>query len=527
MNLKNITTRISRKQLIAVALIITFGGVAGGFILHSGQGASERESHAHTDEHGDAEHHGAKADKAHADNASHGDAEHHAEAPPSGEHGGTLLTDGTTRAEIKLDESAGEPVMRVWLLDNGKPSAPGAVKAHLTLTRPTGEVERMEFVGDKDSLKTRATIAEPHVFEAVVVVETGSQTRRFTLNREEGKVELSNEQIKAAGMEIDKAGSARIRSSLQLPGEIRFNEDRTAHVVPRVAGVVESVSANLGQLVKKGQVLAVLATPALSEQRSELMAAQKRLSFARTTYERERTLWEEKISAEQDYLQARQVLREAEIAVANVRQKLTAIGASVDADGSLNRYVLRAPFDGMVVEKHIALGEAVKEDSQVFTLSDLSTVWAEISVPATDLARVRVGGKVAIRASSFDSTATGTVAYVGALIGEQTRTARARVLLSNPQGSWRPGLFVNVEVISNETEVPVAVLSDAIQSMDGKKVVFVRVGDGFVTQPVQTGRSDEARTEIVSGLKAGTSYAAAGSFVLKAEIGKGSAEHAH
>ena len=527
MNLKNMTTRISRKHLIAVALIIAFGGVAGGFILHGGQGASESESHAHTEEHGDAEHHGAKADKAHAEDASHGDTEHHAQTSGPGAHGGTLLTDGTTRAEIQLDESAGEPIMRLWLLDNGKPVAPGAVKAHLTLTRPTGEVERMEFVVDKDSLKTRGTIAEPHVFEAVVVVETGSQTRRFMLNREEGKVELSNEQIKAAGVEIDKAGSARIRSSLQLPGEIRFNEDRTAHVVPRVAGVVESVSANLGQIVKKGQVLAVLASPALSEQRSELMAAQKRLSFARTTYERERKLWEEKISAEQDYLQARQVLREAEIAAANVQQKLTAIGASVDSDGGLNRYVLRAPFDGMVVEKHIALGEAVKEDGQVFTISDLSTVWAEISVPAKDLARVRIGEKVTIKASSFDSTATGTVAYVGALIGEQTRTARARVLLSNPQGSWRPGLFVNVEVISSETEVPVAVLSEAIQNMDGKSVVFVRVDGGFVTQPVQTGRSDEAHTEVVSGIKAGASYAAAGSFVLKAEIGKGSAEHAH
>ncbi len=527
MNLNDMTTRISRKHLIAVALIIAFGGVAGGFILYGGHGASEREPHAHTAEHGDAEHHGAKADKAHADDAGHGDDEHHAEAANLGEHGGVLLTDGITRAEIKLDESTGEPVMRLWLLDNGKPIAPGAVKAELTITRPTGDVERMAFVVDKDNLKSQKAIAEPHVFDAVVVVETGSQTRRFTLSREEGKVELSNEQIKAAGVEIDKAGSARIRSSLQLPGEIRFNEDRTAHVVPRVAGVVESVSANLGQLVKKGQVLAAVVSPALAEQRSELMAARKRLSFAKTAYERERKLWEEKISAEQDYLQAQQALREAEIAVANVQQKLTAIGASVDADGGLNRYILRAPFDGMVVEKHIALGEAVKEDGQVFTISDLTTVWAEISVPAKDLARVRVGEKVTIKASSFDSTATGTVAYVGALIGEQTRTARARVLLSNPQGSWRPGLFVNVEVISSEAEVPVAVLSEAIQSMDGKSVVFVRVGDGFVTQPVQTGRSDGTRTEILSGLKAGTPYAAAGSFVLKAEIGKGSAEHAH
>ncbi|MFH5256279.1 efflux RND transporter periplasmic adaptor subunit, partial [Burkholderia semiarida] len=103
-----------------------------------------------------------------------------------------------------------------------------------------------------------------------------------------------------------------VRSVLQLPGEIRFNEDRTAHVVPRVAGIAETVPANLGQNVKKGQLLAVLSSAAVSEQRSELLAASKRLELARTTFAREKQLWEEKVSAEQDYLQARQALREAE-----------------------------------------------------------------------------------------------------------------------------------------------------------------------------------------------------------------------
>jgi cobalt-zinc-cadmium efflux system membrane fusion protein len=160
---------------------------------------------------------------------------------------------------------------------------------------------------------------------------------------------------------------------------------------------VESVSANLGQIVKKGQVLAVLASPALSEQRSELMAAQKRLSFARTTYEREKKLWEEKI------------LRRAGLPAGstgaargrNCRCQRAAEAhrhwCQCGCGWQANRYVLRAPFDGMIVEKHIALGEAVKEDGQVFTISDLSTVWAEISVPAKDLARVRVGEKVTIR----------------------------------------------------------------------------------------------------------------------------------
>ncbi|MBS0348204.1 MAG: efflux RND transporter periplasmic adaptor subunit [Proteobacteria bacterium] len=340
-------------------------------------------------------------------------------------------------------------------------------------------------------------------------------------------IALSDAQIQSAGIGIDKAAPARIRSSNQLPGEIRFNEDRTAHVVPRLAGVVESVPANLGQAVKRGQVLAVIASTGLSELRSELLAAQRRLALAKSTYTREKQLWQEKISAEQDYLAAQQALREAEIAVANAQQKLVALGASAAGAGSLNSYEIRAPFDGIVVEKHIALGEAVKEDASIFTLSDLSSVWAEIVVPAKDLDIVRVGEKVVVRATAFDSSAEGRISYVGALLGQDTRTAKARVTLANPKMAWRPGLFVNVDVVSGETEVAVSVLADAVQSVEDKPVVFVRVKDGFIAQPVKLGRADGSRVEVVDGLKAGTAYAASGSFVLKAELGKGSAEHAH
>jgi cobalt-zinc-cadmium efflux system membrane fusion protein len=342
------------------------------------------------------------------------------------------------------------------------------------------------------------------------------------------KVAMTDAQVQAAGIKLDQSGSAVVRTSVQLPGEIRFNEDRTAHIVPRVAGVVESVAANLGQQVRRGQVLAVLSSAGVSEIRAELQAAQRRRELAQTTYERERTLWEQKISPEQDVLQARQVLRETEIAVANAAQKLRTLGASTGA-GALGRVELRAPFDAMVVEKHIALGEAVREDTSVFTLSDLSTVWAEMSVGANDLSKVRVGERVRVRASASDASAEGTISFVGSLIGAQTRTAPARVVLSNPQGAWRPGLFVSVEVLTNDVTTPsaVTVSSDALQTMEGKPSVFVKVEGGFEVRPVRVGRSDGQRVEIVEGLQAGEPYAADGSYVIKSEQGKSSASHGH
>ena len=339
---------------------------------------------------------------------------------------------------------------------------------------------------------------------------------------------MDAQRMQAAGVRLAEAGPATVRSVLQLPGEIRFNEDRTAHVVPRVAGIAESVPANLGQNVKKGQLLAVLSSAAVSEQRSELLAASKRLELARTTYAREKQLWEEKVSAEQDYLQARQALREAEIAVSNAQQKLAATGAGAGGGaGGLNRFELRAPFDGVIVEKHLSVGEAVQDTTQVFTISDLRSVWAEMRVAAPDLPAVRVGEKATVRATAFDSSATGEVAYVGALIGQDTRTAPARITLPNPDGVWRPGLFVNVELTASSRQAPLAVATQALQTMEQQTVVFVPVQGGFRAQPVRVGRSDGKATEVLEGLKPGQSYVAEGSFMLKAELGKATAEHSH
>ncbi|WP_095048085.1 efflux RND transporter periplasmic adaptor subunit [Pseudomonas sp. Irchel s3h9] len=343
---------------------------------------------------------------------------------------------------------------------------------------------------------------------------------------EEGHIELSAEQISAAGIQLAEAKPQNISRGLPFPGEVRFDEDRTAHVVPRVPGVVETVAVNLGQTVKKGQLLAVIASQQISDQRSEQAAAQRRLALARTTYEREKKLWQDKISAEQDFLQARQALQEAEIAVSNARQKISVLSGSVVATGG-NRYELRAPFDGVVVEKHLTPGEVVDESTAAFTLSDLSRVWVTFGVSPKDLNKVQVGKAVTVSAPELNAEVVGSVAYVGSLLGEQTRTATVRVTLENPQGSWRPGLFVTALVATDSREAKVAVPESAIQTVEDKSTVFVRTDDGFEARAVELGSRAAGHVEITQGLEPGAQVASAGSFVLKSELGKASAEHSH
>ncbi len=343
------------------------------------------------------------------------------------------------------------------------------------------------------------------------------------------RVDLSDAQVKASAIAVEQAGAARIASLVQFPGEIMLNDERTVHVVARVPGVAESVHVSTGQQVRRGQLLAILSSPQMSEQRSQLLAAQKRLTFATSVHEREKKLWEQKITAEQDYLQAQQALREAEIELENARQKLSAIGVGtqVTAGSSLNRFELRAAHDGLVVQRDLAVGEAVKEDTPVFTIADLSTVWAEVHIPAKDLPRIQVGSNVTVKATAFDAQTTGSVAFIGALVGEQTRMAKARIVLANPKGLWRPGLFVTIETKADDAEVPVAIDTEAIQSLGTQQVVFVRDDKGFVARPVTLGRTDGKRIEVVQGLPAGARYAARGSYILKSELSKLASEEGY
>ena len=342
----------------------------------------------------------------------------------------------------------------------------------------------------------------------------------------EREIKLTDEQLKAAGITLQAAGPATLQVAVPFPGEIRFNEDRTTHVVPRVAGVAEAVNVQLGQVVRQGQVLAIVASTALAEQRSELLVAQQRRDAARATHEREKKLRDDRISAEQDYQQARSALHEADIAVRNAAQKLAAVGASASSS-VLNRFEIRAPLAGTVVEKHLSLGEAVKEDASIFTVSDLGSVWAEFAVAPKDLETVRVGQRVVVSSTAFDSRVEGRIAYVGALLGEQTRTARARVTVTNPKGAWRPGLFVTVSVLGEDQAVPLAVSAEALQTLGDETVVFTAVPGGFIATPVKTGRSDGRTVEVLGGLQAGDKVASSKTFILKSELGKAGAEHGH
>jgi len=201
--------------------------------------------------------------------------------------------------------------------------------------------------------------------------------------------------------------------------------------------------------------------------------------------------------------------------------------AVIESNQSLSPYTVRAGIDGVVVESHVTAGEFVSGQEPLFVLADLDPVWAELDVHRPDLRHVRVGQRARVAPPSGDPPVEAAVSYLAPIGEAHTQTVRARVVLPNRDGSWRPGLFVRAELELGTARVATAVPTAALQRLDGRNVVFVRTERGFDVRPVETGRDDGRFVEVLSGLREGEEVAATQSFVLKSELLKDLAEGGH
>jgi cobalt-zinc-cadmium efflux system membrane fusion protein len=198
--------------------------------------------------------------------------------------------------------------------------------------------------------------------------------------------------------------------------------------------------------------------------------------------------------------------------------------ATVESNESLQTYDVVAPLAGVVTERQANPGEQTG-DRVLFTIADLSTVWVELSVFPRDVGKVKLGQRVGIQGADAAFRTEGAVIWIAPFGSSANQTLTARVLLDNAEQRWAPGLYVSALVTLGEFDVPLAVRNGALQTLDGRTVVFVLGAEGFAPRPVQLGRADSESTEIVAGLEPGETYVAVNSFVLKADLGKGEAEH--
>lgn len=265
---------------------------------------------------------------------------------------------------------------------------------------------------------------------------------------DEEDVQLSKKAIALAGIENAVVEKKAIAQTIELSGEIGYNEDRRAHITPRFGGVVKEIHKQLGQYVDKGERL-----------------------------------------------------------------------ATIESNASLSNYAVRAPIAGWIVEKHATPGEFAGEETTLFVVANLGSVWANCEVFAKDVDVVKRGQPILIKAVGSDRQIQATLTYVAPVYNETTRSIIARAVIPNKGNAWRPGTFITgIISLASDTLVP-AVNKEAVQILHDETVVFVpEENNVFRAVEVKTGLSDDHVVEIVSGLKPGDTYVAKGAFEIKAKI---------
>lgn len=400
-----------------------------------------------------------------------------------------------------------------------------------------------------------------------------------------GEVTLTPEALTSAGIEIAGVTERPAVALLTVTGTVESNQQQTQSVTPLVAGRVERVHASLGDRVRAGQVLAVVASPDVAEMHGKLHEAETRLRLAERNLERvqraenrsavlqakarldeaEATLnrtkrlielgagagkdlvaaetayktakaeyeFQNNITLNKELAEARAEVETARVDVSHLRASLRALGSAepegphdeANHDGSLVPLV--APASGIVTERAVNVGAGVEVGKPLFTISNISTVWVVANVPEAQIGSLRVGSPAEIRSAALGSGAlSARVNYIDPQLNEETRTGRVRADVANPGERLKVGMFVEVGFqtgASGGAGKELVIPSEAVQRVGDRTVVFVPKDEPghFEVRDVQLGGEVEGYHKVLSGLQLGDRVVTKGSFALKTQLSKG------
>jgi membrane fusion protein, heavy metal efflux system len=331
----------------------------------------------------------------------------------------------------------------------------------------------------------------------------------------------TQETARLAGLETAVAERRPGGARLEALASIAYDATKWAEVNARSAGVVRAVKVDVGAVVKAGSPLAIIESAVVGADRSRLRAAASRVAVAETNFKREQELLRQGVSAETSMLAAQQELEAAKAEQASASAALGVVGPSAGGSG----YVVTAPIDGVVTRRNLTIGHMVgADDAVLFEIVDTRAMRAEIEVPETELARVRVGQEVEVVIDALPGMSfLGTLDYLAPEVARDTRTVRARATLANPGGALRANMFGRARIALGATEETVLVPAAAVQRVDDVALIFVKLAEGeYEARRVAIGVREGELLEVTRGIKAGEPVVTQGSFLLKTETLKGS-----
>jgi len=357
---------------------------------------------------------------------------------------------------------------------------------------------------------------------------------------ERNTVRASAEVQKKWGVEVAQATRANVSGAIGIPGVLSLDPQHTAQISSLLDGKVVFVGAQVGDEVRRNQVLVTLHAPALAQAKTLYLQAGAKLELARRELERAEILLKQEAIDQKEHLRRRTEFENASSEFAVAESNLHSYGLDQAAVDQLLRQARRpnngtaamddlaepylsltAPIAGHVIERDVINGQHIEPQKMLLTISDLSTLWAFLDAREADLPHVARGQVVRITTTIYpDRVWKGRVDHVGDVVDEKTRTVKVRVIVRNDGRLLKPNMYIQGELPDAVSSRDVlTVPQEAIQTIGGESVVFVREGaDKFVARPVEIGDRVGARRAVLKGLNGSEAVVVAGAFNLKAEL---------
>jgi len=343
-------------------------------------------------------------------------------------------------------------------------------------------------------------------------------------------LQMTSKAQQHVGLQTTPVVFENLQEYLHVVGTVQPIDTRIGHIRPLARGRVQQVRVRVGDRVRAGEVLATFDNIEAGEvvaQYQGALAELQRLKLQQASAQRIAERNDElsdlgaiaKKNAELSQVEARSAgdsVKVQESVIAGLASRLRRFGVE-QVNAANPSTVIRAPFTGVVIKAQTAPGDVFDADRELFSIADLSRVWVQAEVYEQDLGRVKVGQQAVITVDTYPGEKfDGQVTYIGDLLDPQTRTARVRCEVANPDIRLKLDMFAAVELPTHFTRRALVVPASAVQQLNGSKVVFVRKSETeFEPRPVRTGKTLDNLTEIQSGLHEGEDVVKTGSFHLK------------
>ena len=345
-------------------------------------------------------------------------------------------------------------------------------------------------------------------------------------------VRLQSDEVIRSGVTVETVGRTAFRTYRTFPGVVRPNEHALANITTLVRGRVVEVHADLGQMVKPNQLLAVLQSGDLGLAQSAYLKARARRHVAEQAYQRAQYLYKEKVIGQAEAQRREGEMISIRAETQEAREGLRLLGMDDKEIRTLERtqtirsqVPIVAPFAGRVIARDLTKGEVVETTHKLFVVADLSTLWVVGNVSEKDIsfmqrAAVVPNQPVEVHVAAYpDEVFQGTISYVGDVIDTATRTMAVRLILDNSNGHLKPEMFATVRVSSEETSDVLVIPEAAIQHDRDRVFVFVQKEPGvFEARTIKLGEKNGAFAEVLEGVEEGEAVVKEGAFTLKSEL---------